>query len=54
MFSSLLSGKALEVYGRLPISDATDYEKIKGALRKRYNLTQEGFRQIQNEYTRGE
>ena len=45
MLSSLLSGKALDVYGRLPISDATDYEKIKGALRKRYNLTEEGFRQ---------
>ena len=45
MLSSLLSGKALDVYGRLQISDATDYEKIKGALRKRYNLTEEGFRQ---------
>ena len=45
MLSSLLSGQALDVYGRLPISDATDYEKIKGALRKRYNLTEEGFRQ---------
>ena len=31
MLSSLLSGKALDIYGRLSISDATDYEKIKGA-----------------------
>ena len=43
--SALLSGKALEVYARLPISDITDYTKIKAALLKSYNHTEEGFRQ---------
>ena len=43
--SALLSGKALEVYARIPISDITDYTKIKAALLKSYNHTEEGFRQ---------
>ena len=43
--SALLSGKALEVYARLSRKDATDYTKIKTALLKSYNLTEEGFRQ---------
>ena len=41
--SALLSGKALEVYARLPISDITDYTKIKAALLKSYNHTEEGL-----------
>ena len=43
--SALLSGKALEVFARLSRNDATDYTKIKTALLKSYNLTEEGFRQ---------
>ena len=43
--SALLSGKALEVYARIPFSDITDYTKIKAALLKSYNHTEEGFRQ---------
>ena len=43
--SALLKGKALEVYSRLPVRDAQDYEKLKDALLKRFNLTEEGFKQ---------
>ena len=40
--STLLTGKALEVYARLPNADAADYTKIKMALLKNYNVTEEG------------
>ena len=43
--SALLTGKALKVYSRLEDSEATDYTKIKQALLKNYNLTEEGFRE---------
>jgi len=43
--SALLKGKALEVYSRLPIKDPQDYEVLKDALLKRFNLTEEGFKQ---------
>ena len=42
--SALLTGKALEVYSRLSDEDAEDYEKLKLALLKRYQLNDEGFR----------
>jgi len=35
----------LEVYSRLPVKDAQDYEIPKGALLKLFNLTEEGFKQ---------
>ena len=37
----LFQGKALHIYLRLPASEVQDYDK----LLKRYNLTEEGFRQ---------
>lgn len=43
--SSLLQGKALDVYSRLSSTEATDYNKLSDALLKRYQLTEEGFRQ---------
>ena len=43
--SALLKGKALEVYSRLPVKDAQDYEVLKDALLKRFNLTEESFKQ---------
>ena len=43
---SLLSGKALEVYSRLPASDARNYETLKEALLVQYQLTQEDYRKI--------
>ena len=43
--STLLQGKALEVYSRLSTEDANDHEKLCEALLKRYQLTEEGFRQ---------
>jgi len=43
--SALLKGKALEVYSRLPVKDAYDYEILKDALLKRFNLAEEGFKQ---------
>ena len=42
--SSLLRGKALDVYTRLPIDDASDYKKVKAALLKHYLLTEDGYR----------
>ena len=43
--SSLLSGKALDVYSRLSDEAANDYETLKDALLKRYDLTEDGYRQ---------
>lgn len=43
-FSALLTGKALEVYSRLPVAEALKYESLKRALLKRFQLTEEGFR----------
>ena len=43
--SALLKGRALEVYSRLPVKDAQDYDVLKDALLKRFNLTEEGFKQ---------
>ncbi|XP_068221304.1 uncharacterized protein [Palaemon carinicauda] len=42
--SALLTGNALLVYGRLSDDDAKDYEILKKALFRRYDLTEEGFR----------
>ena len=41
---SLLSGKAFEVYSRLPASKARDYYNLKEALLIHYQLTQEDYR----------
>ena len=42
--SALLSGRALEVYSRLSEEAPKDYEKVKIALMKRYDLTEDGYR----------
>ena len=42
--SSLLQGKALDVYALMPKEDALNYDKLKVALLKRYELTEEGFK----------
>ncbi|XP_072164915.1 uncharacterized protein [Diadema setosum] len=42
--SALLTGKALDTYARLTDEEAGDYEAVKAALLKRYDLTSEGFR----------
>ena len=43
--SALLQGKALDVYSRLSAADAQDYDKLCDNLLRRYQLTEEGFRQ---------
>jgi len=43
--SALLKGKALEVYSRLPVEEAHDFDKLKLALLKRFQLTEEGFKE---------
>ena len=44
MFSTLLSGRALEVYSdRLSEVAAIDYDQMKLALMKRYDLTEDGY-----------
>ena len=42
--SALLQGKALAVYALMPKEDALNYDKLKVALLKRYELTEEGFK----------
>jgi len=43
--SALLKGKALEVYSCLPVEEAHDFDKLKLALLKRFQLTEEGFKE---------
>ena len=42
--SALLTGRALEVYTRMPSAAARDYDAVKKALLNRYLLSEEGFR----------
>ena len=42
--SALLQGKALDGYALMPKEDALNYDKLKVALLKRYELTEEGFK----------
>ena len=42
--SALLRGRALDVYARLPITEANNYDKLKQALLKRFEKTEEGYR----------
>ena len=42
--SALLSGRAHEVYSHLSEEAASDYDKMKIALMRRYNLTEDGYR----------
>jgi len=42
--AALLRGKALEVYSRLSLDDANNYEILKGSLLRRFNFTEEGFK----------
>ena len=42
--SPLLTGKGLEVYASMPDTDLDNYDQLKLALLKRYQLTEEGFR----------
>ena len=41
---ALLKGRSLEVYSRLPSDEALDYEKLKLALLKHYQMTEDGYR----------
>ena len=43
--SPLLTGKAVEVYNRLPPEEAMDYERLKVALLERYDFTERGYRE---------
>ena len=40
----LLQGKALDVYALMAKEDALNYDKLKVALLKRYEVTEEGFK----------
>ena len=42
--SALLKGKALEVYSRLSPEESVDYDKLKNALLKRFQLPEDGYR----------
>ncbi|GFR92142.1 retroviral-like aspartic protease 1 [Elysia marginata] len=41
---ALLTSRALGCYGRLSSEQAQDYDKVKLALMKRYDLTEDGYR----------
>ena len=40
--STLLSGKALEVYSQMPDAAATDYRQLREAIFRRHDLTEDG------------
>ena len=42
--SALLKGRALDVYDRLSVGNAADYEKLKEALLQNFDMTERGFR----------
>ena len=42
--SPLLTGKGLHVFTGLPADEIKDYDKLKSAILRRYELTEEGFR----------
>ena len=42
--SALLKGRALKVYDRMVVDDASDYEKLKTALLKNFDVTERWFR----------
>ena len=42
--SALLKGRALDVYDRLSTENAADYDKLKDALLKSFDMTERGFR----------
>ena len=42
--SALLTGKALDVYSRMPDETAVNYDLLKEALLKQYDLTTDGYR----------
>lgn len=42
--SALLTGKALDVFARLPPASALNYDKLKETLYKRFEMTEDGFR----------
>ena len=49
--SALLTGRAMDVYTRMSDADASDYDKLKKALLKRYNYTEDGYRKRFREAT---
>ena len=42
--SALFKGRTLEVHDRLSVADAADYEKLKDAVLKNFDMTEHGFR----------
>ena len=42
--SALLKGRAQDVYVRLSTEDAADYDNLKDALLKNFDMTERGFR----------
>lgn len=44
LLSTLITGKALEVYTRMSDNDCEDFDKLKAALLKAYDMNPNGFR----------
>ena len=45
LLQSVLVGKAAEVYSAMSVTDSSDYEKVKTAILKAYELVPEAYRQ---------
>ena len=44
VWAAYLKGRALDVYDRLSTEDAADYDKLKDASLKNFDMTERGFR----------
>ncbi|XP_055997762.1 uncharacterized protein LOC125654613 [Ostrea edulis] len=42
--SALLKGRALDVFSLMPVRQASDYDGLKAALLRRYDMTEDGFK----------
>ena len=47
--SALLKRRALDIYERLSVDDAADFEKVKDALLTNFDMTEIGFRKSRYE-----
>ena len=52
LLQSVLVGKAAEVYSALSVADSSDYDKVKTAILKAYELVPEAYRQKFRSYTK--
>ena len=54
LLQSVLQGKAAEVYSAMSVADSSDYEKVKTAILKAYELVPEAYRQRFRNYKKSD